>query len=531
MVYPLDDFSKIYYQGAVMPTIIRVASETPMLKVTRFSSRAPLIQFMDVEDSRRLVLQSNVCAGNNAPAPTPESSATTLTLNTALTTASVFLGMHLTGSSPMAAAGLLTGLAGFLPTAVAQQDICEDYMEIEIHGPMLADDEAVLLLQAELKTLEDIIADLEAQLAGTVETKTTPVCAAGLSAESDNVLPDSIFDPPTADEMAKIVTTLSTFDFTEDGDALTVLAPAPLAGPDGAAISELFGSQSLATTRLTSPSAIWGGIQKTYIARIDVLNPTKAAATAYLFGDGAKPGRYAQVNVAFGSIATPKFVEFKVGPLDGPAEDMTVERLSEQLWGSRPREGNEMRALKTMVDMILNEDDFLTLTSESFAGKTHGNGLNNHEPAPPGLVGSDRFTQITILFTVEGTWRGKDLNAVPLSFTVNNTDVDPSMWTADEFYYNSQGPFTRDVLIDLYMSDGLEKVVIPESHYDVIQKASFPQRRPEYPERDFATLPGPKMYMPAGPRYTVNGRTINWMDWEFHAGRCFIPMKMNPRLL
>jgi hypothetical protein len=522
MVYPLDDFSKIYYQGAMMPSIIRVASETAMLKVTRFTSGAPLIQFMDVLDDRRLVLQSNVCASNNAPTPTPASStATTLTWNTALAGASVFLGLHLTGSSPMAAgAGLLTGLAGFLPTAVAQ-DICEDYMEIEIHGPMPTDDEAVLFLQAELEILEDRIAELEAQVAGApVETRMTPVCAAGVSAESDNVLPDSIFDPPTADEMVKIATKLSTFDFTVDGDALTVLAPAPLAGPDGSAISQLFGSQSLATTQLTSPSAIWGGIQETYIARIDVLNPTKAAATAYLFGDGAKPGRYAQANVAFGSIATPKFVEYKVGPLDGPAEDMTVELLSEQLWGSRPREGNEMRALKTMVDMILNEDDFLTLTSESFAGKTHGNGLNNHEPAPPGLVGSDRFTQITILFTVEGTWRGKDLNAVPLSFTINNTDVDPSMWTADEFYYNSQGPFTRDVLIDLYMSDGLEKIVIPESHYDVIQKDSFPQRRPEYPERDFATLPGPKMYMPAGPRYTVNGRTIKWMDWEFHAGTC-----------
>jgi hypothetical protein len=522
MTYPLDDFSKIYYQGAVMPSIIRVASETPMLKVTRFSSGAPLIQFMDVLDSRRLVLQSNVCASDNAPAPTPGSSAsTTLALNTVLTGASVLLGMHLTGSSPMAAAGLLTGLAGFLPTTMAQQDICEDYMEIEIYGPMPTNDEAILLLQAELKTMEDIIADLEAQLAGTVETTTTPVCAAGLSAESDIVLPDSIFDSPTADEMAKIATKLSTFDFTGEGDALTVLNPAPLAGPNGAAISELFGSQSLATTRLTSPSAIWGGIQTTYIARIDVLNPTKAAATAYLFGDGAKPERYAQANVNFGSIATPKFVEYKVGPLDVPAEDMTVERLSEQLWGSRPREGNEMRALKTMVDLILNEDDFLTLTSESFAGKTHGNGLNNHEPAPPGLVGSDRFTQITILFTVEGTWRGKDLNAVPLSFTINNTDVDPSMWTADEFYYNSQGPFTRDVLIDLYLSDGLQKIVIPESHYDVIQKSSFPQRRPEYPERAFATLPGPKMYMPAGPRYTVNGRTVKWMDWEFHAGRCY----------
>jgi hypothetical protein len=58
-----------------------------------------------------------------------------------------------------------------------------------------------------------------------------------------------------------------------------------------------------------------------------------------------------------------------------------------------------------MVDMILNEEDFLTLTRESFAGKTHGNGLNNHEPAPPGLV--DRIALHRLqFFTVEGTWRG-----------------------------------------------------------------------------------------------------------------------------
>jgi hypothetical protein len=35
-------------------------------------------------------------------------------------------------------------------------------------------------------------------------------------------------------------------------------------------------------------------------------------------------------------------------------------------------------------------------------------------------------------------WRGKDLNAVPLSFTINNTDVDQACGL-DEFYL-SQGP-------------------------------------------------------------------------------------------
>lgn len=105
--------------------------------------------------------------------------------------------------------------------------------------------------------------------------------------------------------------------------------------------------------------------------------------------------------MAFGSLTDPKFSEYKVGPLNLPANEMTITKLSDQLWGSRPREGNEMRALKTMVDLILNEEDLKTICSESFGGAIHGAGLNNHEPAPPGLIGAERKTQIVVNFNIE----------------------------------------------------------------------------------------------------------------------------------
>ena len=105
--------------------------------------------------------------------------------------------------------------------------------------------------------------------------------------------------------------------------------------------------------------------------------------------------------MAFGSLTDPKFSEYKVGPLNLPADEMTITKLSDQLWGSRPREGNEMRALKTMVDLILNEEDLKTICSESFGGAIHGAGLNNHEPAPPGLIGAERKTQIVVNFNIE----------------------------------------------------------------------------------------------------------------------------------
>lgn len=342
-------------------------------------------------------------------------------------------------------------------------------------------------------------------------------------AELASMAPSAIFDPPSGDEMNKIKEVMMAYDFSAEGAEITLTAQ-PLAGPDSSAILELFGGAPIATTQLSSPATgypIWGGIMTNYISRIDTLPPGKNAAVAFLAGDGSPPPRYAKVNVAFGGLDAPKFTEYKVGPLDAAVGDVTVTKLADQLWGSRPREGNEMRALKTMVDLILNEDGMKTICSESFGGATHGAGLNNHEPAPPGLVGNQRKTQILINFKIDGTWRGKDLHLVPLSFTIDNTDRDPSMWVATDFYYNAQGPYDYQELIDKYQQNALVKVTVPEEHRALIQKSAFPQRRPELGTREFADMPGPSSYMPMGPRYNVQGRTITWMGWSFHAGYTF----------
>lgn len=64
-------------------------------------------------------------------------------------------------------------------------------------------------------------------------------------------------------------------------------------------------------------------------------------------------------------------------------------------------------------------------------------------------------------------------------------------------------------------------MIIEPEHFEEIQKSSFPQKRPEQGDRAFSEKPGPRTYMPEGPRYTVSGRTIKWMDWSFHAGYNF----------
>jgi hypothetical protein len=58
-----------------------------------------------------------------------------------------------------------------------------------------------------------------------------PVCSLGQDPELEEMVKESIFDPPTDEEMAKIATAMSMFDFSEEGPDI-VLSPAPLAGPD-----------------------------------------------------------------------------------------------------------------------------------------------------------------------------------------------------------------------------------------------------------------------------------------------------------
>lgn len=355
---------------------------------------------------------------------------------------------------------------------------------------------------------------------------------AGECAETDPVKTTatkmSIFDPPTGDEMVKVHTRMQSYDFTDDLGFAVTLNNQPLSGPNRTAIGDLFGADSLATTQKASPGPIWGGIMTNYIARIDTYPPVKSEALAYLDGSGAKPIRYAKVNVNFGGIPEPKFMEYKVGPLDVNDDDlpaMTVTQVNGvQRWDSRPREGNEMRALKNMVDIMLNEDRMKTICQESF-GATHGDGLNNHEPAPPGIAPYQRTTQILINYAIGGTWRGKDLHLVPLSFTINNTHQDPSMWVATNWYYNLQGPFTIDQLVTKYSDGSLTKVTMPSGHREAVQLSAFPQRRPDAPTRAHSDIPGPAQYMPSGPRFEVHGgaegRTVKWMDWEFHAGYTF----------
>lgn len=129
------------------------------------------------------------------------------------------------------------------------------------------------------------------------------------------------------------------------------------------------------------------------------------------------------------------------------------------------------------------------------------------------------------------------MNLVPLSFTIDNTNGDPSMWTAYDFYYNYQGPFTKDELVTKYNDGTLDnfKVTFPAGHYEkinglvdagggtvkTVEGSTWPTRRADYPFRAHAEKSPPKSYMPDGARFEVKGRTVKWMDWEFHAGYTF----------
>lgn len=164
MEVSMSDFDAVFFSG-VRPIVSRIASETSMIKVTRYSTE-PMMKVMEAE--RALMVMSQICnvngggvSGSPAGASTVSSAATA---STVVSSALLYLGGASYGMS--LGIGLLTSL---FPSVEAQLD-CEEVIEIEIHGPDAADGSGTSEeeLRATIAALQAEVASLNSQLNGTL---------------------------------------------------------------------------------------------------------------------------------------------------------------------------------------------------------------------------------------------------------------------------------------------------------------------------------------------------------------------------
>ena len=108
------------------------------------------------------------------------------------------------------------------------------------------------------------------------------------------------------------------------------------------------------------------------------------------------------------------------------------------------------------------------------------------------------------------------IHLLPLSGSVHNPGTNVSTWYSYDFHYLNQGPFaTAQELLNAYQNNEVRKVVLPKGYKDTTYNRIYPKRDSSKPMRKYADVPGPRTYLPNGPRFTVSGTHVEYMGWSF----------------
>lgn len=105
-----------------------------------------------------------------------------------------------------------------------------------------------------------------------------------------------------------------------------------------------------------------------------------------------------------------------------------------------------------------------------------------------------------------------ELDFVPLTATIHCNGTDFAQWY---IYYLNQGPFPNaSALLNAYQSGSLRKFSLPSGYRATVFPRHLPDRDMDQPFRRHSHLSPPRTYEPDGPRYTLNGHNVDWMDWN-----------------
>ncbi|KAK3581492.1 hypothetical protein CHS0354_031827 [Potamilus streckersoni] len=286
---------------------------------------------------------------------------------------------------------------------------------------------------------------------------------------------------------------------------------APLTVKEMTEVSEILWLGKFITTVNHAPRSL----EESFILYMYLFPPRKEDAIEYLYNNGSKPGRYAKVHIQRGAEHVPDIMEYKVGPLGHPGANVTpLTKPGEIHFNSRPYDGVEVKVLD---DLLHNDMKVLeTLMRESFDNATFPNELYIfYYNGPPRMTTEGRETRFVIGFPALEEL--DVINLLPLSGTVHNPGNNVSDWHPHSYYYLNQGPYsTVQGLVDAYKNNTIRKLRLPAGYRNTLRRKLFPEKDNSLPLREYADHPGARSYMPKGPRFSISGTNVKWMDWSFH---------------
>ena len=255
-------------------------------------------------------------------------------------------------------------------------------------------------------------------------------------------------------------------------------------------------------------------INDNYIYMIELQQPPKAEALAFLDDNAQKPSRKARVVIYNGGKANPDVREYLVSPVEKPDQHRETTGPGQKYpipFNTRFADPKELAIMDKLIRNLTSHPGVDKLFKESYDGYTMLNCVK-----PKCLTwGSTAPSTFKIDERKIWTWLMRDLigyyiHPVGFEMRLDTSGNDVSRWKIDKIFYNNATYDTVNELVNAFNSGS--KMPVFKAPEDNGQFSTYERRGLKQPAKP---LRNPQMYEPDGKRYTVSGRHIEYMGWSF----------------
>lgn len=259
-------------------------------------------------------------------------------------------------------------------------------------------------------------------------------------------------------------------------------------------------------------------VNSSYIHLIEAFLPPKAEVLRHLDENGLLPTRKARVYIFRGNETEQIVEEYVVEPLPRPNKLSLVQteaRRTRIPFSLRPFSKFEFKALyKHILPDILQKAG--RLIKESYNAticKSSGNNCLRFSltPVSSGFLEPGR-RKVWLWFAYDVEFY--TLHPLDLQLLVDTTDPNPEQWEVQRAFYGNTLYSSLDELVSKYNSGMVNQT---RTHFPSIpiedQYSAVYMRGKPVPEFD---RPPPQQVQPSGPRYSLDGSLLQYMDWRFN---------------
>ncbi|XP_052821069.1 putative amine oxidase [copper-containing] [Mya arenaria] len=268
----------------------------------------------------------------------------------------------------------------------------------------------------------------------------------------------------------------------------------------------LYGQKEL---NLVKPSVIT--LNSSYIFSFELLPPIKQEALDYLDNGNSQPVREARVVIFRGDSKVPVSEEYTVGPTANPTY---MKDKGTFPFRYRPLTEPETVAAITLLHAEIGGKANAILL-ESYGGKLgdcSDNCLGFEMITPMSSSASGEPMNRKMWYWLAPTVEFWSLNSLDFVVRVDLTSSDPDQYYIDRIFHAKRMFRSVDELVQAYNANTFAKTRVNYPKADRNLFSSLNRRGTLFPSEP---LSPPQEFEPDGKRYSIKGRHIQYMGWDF----------------